>query len=158
VSEKVREQEVHEMSKMVEIAGVGEVIARVGEDSRRMARTHVHKLMENLEREKQSLIQEKREIELKISEVQNWKSSETSKILMKRLDKTSSIELTTALESQFRAKRAPLMRDKVAIEKRLHDINTMFTNQGNKPREDVIVLLRIETLLAKILSKLSDRS
>lgn len=130
-----------------------EVIAQVGQDSRRNGRIPVDRLLENMEREREDLLQEKRDIEVKLTQVEDWKRQETSKILMRRMDKTRSIEATTRLEAQVREKKAPLIKDKQAVEKRLHDIKTKFRRQGTKPREDVEVLLRIEKLLTQLLEQ-----
>lgn len=133
------------------------VLAKVGEDSRRNGRVPVDRLLENMERERETLLQEKSDIEFKLSEVEDWRCQETSRILMRRMDKTRSIEATTRLESQARDKKAPLIKEKQAVEKRLHDIKSKFRRQGHREhqdvvREDVEVLLRIEKLLIQLVN------
>jgi len=136
------------------------VIANVGQDSRRNGRVPVDKLVEQLHREREQLIQDKKEIEFQLSEIEDWRRKETSQILMRRMDKTRSIEATTQLESQARERKAPLMKDKAAIEKRLHDIKAKFARGigGVSQREDVAVLVRIEQLLIAVLNKLDQTS
>jgi chaperonin cofactor prefoldin len=136
------------------------VIANVGQDSRRNGRVPVDKLVEQLHREREQLIQDKKEIEFQLSEIEDWRRKETSQILMRRMDKTRSIEATTQLESQARERKAPLMKDKAAIEKRLHDIKSKFARGigGVSQREEVAVLVRIEQLLIAVLSKLDQTS
>jgi len=134
-----------------------EVVAQVGQDSRRNGRVSVDRLLENMEREREQLIQEKRDIEFKLTQVEDWKRQETSRILMKRMDKTRSIEATTRLEAEVREKKAPLIKEKQTVEKRLHDIKSKFSRTGTPPqrasREDVAVLLRIEKLLMQLVAK-----
>jgi len=136
------------------------VIANVGQDSRRNGRVPVDKLVEQLHREREQLIQDKKEIEFQLSEIEDWRRKETSQILMRRMDKTRSIEATTQLESQAREKKAPLMKEKSAIEKRLHDIKSKFSRGigGVPQREEVAVLIRIEQLLIAVLNKLDQTS
>lgn len=135
-----------------------EVFAQVGEDTRRSGRIPVDRLLHQLESERDKLLQEKRDIEVKLTQVEDWRRQETSRILMRRMDKTRSIEATTRLEAEARKKRAPLIIDKQTIEKRLHDIKTKLSRSGDKrqPREDVEILLRIEKLLILVIDKLSE--
>lgn len=133
------------------------VVANVGQDSRRNGRVSPERLLDDLYREREGLILEKQNIQAELFQIESWRKQQTSHILMRRLDRTRSIEATTKLESEVSAKKAPLVRELQTIEKRLHDIKTRLSGQyrqNDQTRSDVTVsvLLRIETLLEKILA------
>ena len=111
-----------------------EVVLRAGEDSRRNARIPVRQIVEKMRAERDQLIQEKRDIEYKLTQVEDWRKEETSQILGKRLNKTRSIEMTTRLEAQVREKKKPLLQEKQAIEKRMLDIKSKIGRKGTAPR------------------------
>jgi len=126
-------------------------LAEVGEYTRTTGRVSVHKLLEQLEREREGLKNEKRNLELKLSDIESWKHDETAKLLGQRLTKTRSIEETIALESKVRRKKKPILHAKNTIEERLHDINGRLKDrQTQSTRDDVNVLLRIESLLIRM--------
>lgn len=142
---------------------MSEVFAQVSEDSRRSGRFSVNRLLDDMQTERDQLINEKRIIEFKLTEIEDWKRLETSRILGKRLSKTVSIELTARLESEVRIKKSSLMQEKLAVESRLHDLKSKFSRTRRMPdikppREDVIVLLRIEKLLMELLSRTNSNS
>ena len=125
--------------------GEENVIANVSQDSRRSGRVPVDRLLERLERERGELVHEKKGIEYKLREIEDWRRQETSRILGKRMDKTASIRATTSLEAEVTKRKAPLVREIQAIEQRLHDI------KDRVPKEDLApILLRIEDELIRL--------
>lgn len=134
-------------------------IAIVSEDTRRSGRVAPDVHLERLDTERESLVLEKKRIEVKLSEIDSWKASETASILKKRLSKTLAIHATTSLEANVRKQKAPLIREKQAIEERLQSIKTTIKNKNRSmytnPSADI--LLRIETILVEILNTMKER-
>lgn len=130
-----------------------EVFVQVGQDTRRNARMSPDRLLEEMRLERESLKQEKQDVEFKLTQVEDWKREELSRILMRRMDKSRSIEATALLEAEVRKKKAPLIKEKQAIEKRLHDIKSKFIRQPPNSREELQVLLRIEKLLLELVEQ-----
>lgn len=137
-----------------------QTVAMVSADSRRVGRIPVDRLLDEMKRERDQLIQEKTSIEHQLSLVEDWKRQEMSKIYLRRLSKSRSIEATTHLEVSVREKKAPLMDRKLAVEQRLRSIKSKFSRAGTakrqEPREDVVVLLRIEKMLSRLVAKLDS--
>jgi hypothetical protein len=128
------------------------------ESSRRDARNHPSKQLEIIEKERSELSHKKKMLEYQMSEIEDWKRIETSKILEKRMNKTDSIAATTLLESRVREKKSPIVNEMRIIEKRMHDIKTTLQrhNQNghdSKLSELIDVMLRIENMLRKHLEK-----
>lgn len=130
------------------------VIVETSQYSRQAGRVSPDVLLDRLEKERAALAEERRDIEFKLSQVEDWKRKETSKILMRKLNKTDSIRATTSLESQVREKKAPLIEEKRAIEKRLHDIKSHFkARTRSQTDENLEALLRIEKLLQQLVGQ-----
>lgn len=141
---------------------MGDVTVRSGQETRREARVTPDKLLENLYRERDELIGEKRQLELQLRHIEDWRKEESSRILARRMPKHRSIEASNQLEVHVRAKKTPLMEAINAVEKRLHDIKYRLASkrsqQDKQPREDVAALLRVEALLQRVVQLMEARS
>jgi len=131
------------------------VFAEVSEATRSDGRTPVPIQVENLQKERNDLVHRKRSIEVELSEIESWRMHQNAIVLSNRLPKSEAIRRTTMLEAQARNKKQVFVREKQAIEERLHTINGRIKNK--KPRsENAAILLRIESLLAQLLSRLES--
>ena len=133
---------------------MSKVVAEVSQHSRESGRIHVHELHERLVNERTKLLGEKSQIEAKLSEIESKRLDKISEVYRRKLQKSQSIAATVEIQSEFNESRAKLIRDKSAIEERLHDIKRRMSSTNNV-REDVKVLLRIESLLEQILDRLN---
>lgn len=129
------------------------MVANVGQDSRRSGRVPVDKLLEDLEREKSALILEKQALQIQLSDIDNWKRKEVSQILARRMEKTDTTTAMSEIAWQAKEKKSGLMKQMMAVDKRLHDIKARFARGGDVQRQDVQVLLRIEQLLIELINK-----
>ena len=134
---------------------MSEVFAEVSQYSREAARVPVHVLHERLENERKKLIGEKQRIEAELSEIASRKADKLAAVYRRRMHKSDAIAATNEIQSDFNDERSKLIRDKAAIDERLHDIKRRFSATADV-REDVKVLLRIESLLERILDKVSS--
>jgi len=135
----------------------GEVFVQSAEDSRRNARMPIDKLVEHYAEERQKLVDQKREIERQIAEVESWRMEQTSLILGKRLAHAEQVRATVLLESQAKAKRNPLLREMQGIEKLLHDMKSRHKSANikradNTPGPMEKILLRIESLMMRLVT------
>lgn len=133
---------------------MNKVVAEVGQYSRESGRVPVHVLHERLESERQKLIGEKQQIEAELSEVSGKKADQLADLYRRRMPRSDVIAATSKIQAEFNNSRAKLIRDKSAIEERLHDIKRRLSAAADLPAE-VKVLLRIEKLLDRILDKVS---
>lgn len=133
--------------------------AVVSEDSRREGRQSIHALVERLRKELQELNGEKKQLEMKLREVEDWKKTETSRILSSRFPKSESIERTTRLESQVTERKKPFLVQLYAIEERIHSIKSRLSEKDKdrfaeveaRENRQIKILESIESLLKKIL-------
>jgi len=130
------------------------VIADVSQYSRESGRQAITKQIDKMHAERQLLLNEKRTLEVKLSDIEAWRREETAKILRKRLDKTRSIEATTTLEGEARQKKAAIIREKETIEQRLFAIKTRLSESHSRREREPDMhsqsLDRIESLLERL--------
>jgi hypothetical protein len=131
------------------------VFAEVGQHSRNSGRTPVHVIADRLRTEREKLLAEKTRIEAKFSELDLQKRDALTKVYRNRIgiSKVDACEKTNTIEADYQRARGPLLKEKAAIEERLHDIKNQAASIKTE-RDDVVVLKRIENLLIRIVNKL----
>jgi hypothetical protein len=133
------------------------VIAQVGEDTRRTARFDPNRMLEHLTKEKNAVVAEMKAIDYKLSEIEDWKRRETADVLRRRLPKTESITKTASINSEARDKKADLLRARRPLEERLNDISSRLQVTHTKKHSEVNdTLLRIERLLVTLIRRLPE--
>ena len=134
---------------------MNKVFAEVGQYSRESGRASVHVLHERLEDERTKLIVEMQRIESELSDIASRKTDQLADVYRRKMRRDDTIAATNQIQSEFNGRRAKLIRDKSAIEERLHDIKRKLSMTADVS-ENVKVLLRIEGLLERILDKVSS--
>ena len=133
----------------------GNVIADVSQHSRESGRVPVQVQVERLSKERDHLTTEKMAIEAKLSLIESEKRDSLTMIYRRNLARHEACAATNEIESKYHKDRAKLVREKRTIEERLNDIKNQIKDiRVPSVRDDVVVLLRIEALLAEILKKL----
>lgn len=135
---------------------MNEVFAEVSQYSREAGRVPVHVLHEQLENERKKLINEKQKIEAELSDIASRKADSLANVYRRRMCRSDAIVATNEIQSNFNKERSKLIRDKAAIDERLHDIKRRLSATTDTP-EDVKVLLRIESLLERILDRVTPK-
>ncbi len=132
-----------------------QVVAQVGQYSREAGRVPVHVLHERLEDERAKLVGELKSVEASLSDLASAKADKLANIYRRRMHRSDAIAATNEIQAAFNESRSQFIRDKAAIEERMHDIKRQLSSTADV-REDVKVLLRIESLLERVVSKLSS--
>lgn len=123
-------------------------------------------LLDKLENEQKDLLIEKQRIEAELSKISSRKADKLAAIYRRRMHRSEAIAATNEVQSEFNNERSKLIQDKAAVEERLHDIKRQRSSSYHRSqvrsqvrervleREDVKALLRIESLLERILEKM----
>jgi uncharacterized protein YgbK (DUF1537 family) len=139
--------------------------AEVSQSLRSDGRESVERRLERLEATRARLVQEKRDVELALSELEAGKRDETAALLKRHAGKSQQIVGTMDIEARWRRDRAELIRRKHAIEEEFGDIKRQLAAQP-RPQfkkdpghisDTVVMLMRIETLLQGILGELQKK-
>ena len=126
---------------------------RVGEYSREIARKPIHLKVEEIIEEREELISKKREIELAIGEVAEWKRLELASVYSSKFPKSRACELTNSIEAAFIEKRRPLLTQLHAVNERIQQLKTQrqkSESRKHEEREDVVLLRKILASLSRI--------
>jgi hypothetical protein len=134
---------------------MSDVVAQVGEDTRRSGRMSADRIIEKIRKEKDAIVEQLKQLEFSLSDVEDWKRRETSRVLSKRLPKSQSMTACAAIDSEARERKAPFSKERRILESRLHDINSrLATAHTRKSSEVNDTLLRIERLLVTLIRRL----
>lgn len=137
----------------------------VSESTRRDARESPSQALDRIERERQSLQDEKSRLEAQLFEITQYKRDQTAAILARRLPKTMSIEATTRLEAEVGRRKSPIVAQVKAIEERLFAVknrakeyrNARDAGEQKRPSNTEVLLVQIKEVLVDILECVRHR-
>jgi hypothetical protein len=112
------------------------VNVRVSEFTRRISRMPVSRQMEERQKFRQRLGDEKKAVELTLNQLKAERTRALSDILHKRLPKSISIEKTQGISADYADKMAPHVQRIRDIDAELHDLKTMGEGLQVKFKEE----------------------
>jgi hypothetical protein len=112
-------------------------------------------LAERLDAERKTLVAELQKINSALSLVECAKRDALTKVYRRGFGKSDACAQTNEIEARFHKDRAPVIREKAAIEERINDVKNQM--KSSSVREDIAVLKRIETLLVEIRDRLPSQ-
>ncbi len=155
---------------------MNEVIANVSQGTRDQSHHLVDRLIESrdkekkdladealrasiqLDQERDALLLEKSRIESSIKQIEIWRSTRNREIEKLALCFEDMRQAHTAVKDEVLKRKEPLVKQLHNIENRLREttrqLRLVNRKSPTKPREDVPILLRIESLLAQILREM----
>ena len=107
-----------------------------------------------LQDERDALLREKRDIDAKLSVLKAKYDEQLSVLLRRGLKRHEQMTEATKLKARLGEDKQPLVRQKDAIEERLLDLKRKIVAVGSNKNEVVEVLVRIESLLERILDQM----
>lgn len=125
-----------------------------GNESRQDARVPSNARAEQLQREMDDLIREKKQIEQSLAEVEHWKRDQLAEIYSKKYPKSTACDRTNAMEVERHRRRAPLLAQLYAIEERRHQISGRLKDSNQSHHE--IREAEVSGLLRQILDVLRE--
>lgn len=130
---------------------------RVSEATRTDARRPVGNTWERLSKERDRLASEMRDVDAELSTLSAQRKKGMAKAY--RGDRKSLVATTYEVGAQFDERRGELIRRKQAIQAMFSDINAKLSTTrkpSERPNDNLVLLIRIESVLIEILKQLKS--